>query len=614
MPFITPNELASIQPDYLIVGGGTSGLTLAARLSEDPNIHVVVVEAGLHHGPTPEIDIPGYMGRTIANPKFDWTFLSVPQKRANNRVVLQPRGKGLGGSSLNNFLGIFRPSKDEVDAIERLGNPGWNWDSLLYYLKKSETLQLPNLTPDDALKYAAKPDLVYHGTEGPIKQSFGPIWADLHLKLFESAEALGIPRNPETGNGKNDGCMTSLVSVDVTTAKRSYAAPAYLEPNLHRKNLHVLTEAYVTKVLLESVGDLKRAIGVEYLKDGKQLRINNVKRDVVISGGTLQTPQILELSGIGNRPILSKFGIETIIDLPGVGENLQDHVGVSTIAEVDTNDETMDVLADPVFLKKHEELYQSKKGLFASVPAPAFVFLSADALGSLEDVRSWKEHAHAKSTEVLANAVPSLKSGLEKQYKIQQQLFDDKNQSQAELLQFAGRQPLPYAPPAEPGKRYTSLFCAVLHPLSRGTVHIASADPLAPPAIDPNYFANEADLVLVVRAVQAALRLYNTPPLADRVKKLLLPPPDAIARGEQGLTDYVRENCGPVYHPVGTAAMMPREDGGVVDPTLKVYGTSNLRVVDCSIVPLELSCHTQSVAYAIGEKAADILKGEVATA
>lgn len=142
---------------------------------------------------------------------------------------------------------------------------------------------------------------------------------------------------------------------------------------------------------------------------------------------------------------------------------------------------------------------------------------------------------------------------------------------------------MPYAPPAEPGKRYTSLFCALMHPLSRGTVHIATADPLAPPAIDPNYFANEADLQLVVRVVQYALRLYGTPPLARHVTRTLLPPPDALARGEEGLAEYVKENCGPVFHPVGTAAMMPREDGGVVDPTLKVYGTSNLRVVSaCS--------------------------------
>ena len=152
---------------------------------------------------------------------------------------------------------------------------------------------------------------------------------------------------------------------------------------------------------------------------------------------------------------------------------------------------------------------------------------------------------------------------------------------------------MPYAPPAEPGKRYTSLFCTLTRPLSRGTVHIASADPLALPAIDPNYFATEADLALVVRVVQFALKVYATPPLAGHVVRTLLPPADAIARGEEGIAEYVKANCGPVYHPVGTAAMMPREDGGVVDPSLKVYGTTNLRVVDISILPLHIGANTQ---------------------
>ena len=146
-------------------------------------------------------------------------------------------------------------------------------------------------------------------------------------------------------------------------------------------------------------------------------------------------------------------------------------------------------------------------------------------------------------------------------------------------LQFAGRQPLPYAPPAAPGARYTSLFCALTRPLARGTVHIGAADARAPPAIDPRYLAHAADLQRVVRAVQCALRLFGAPPLARHVARTLLPPPGALAGGEAGLAEYVRENCGSVYHPVGTTAMMPREDGGVVDPSLKVYGTSNLRVV-----------------------------------
>ncbi|KIP05965.1 hypothetical protein PHLGIDRAFT_128561 [Phlebiopsis gigantea 11061_1 CR5-6] len=611
MPIVTPDDLETVKVDYVVIGGGTSGLTLAARLTEDPKIVVLVVEAGIYHGPCPEIDVPGYMGRNIANPVFDWSFFSTPQKRANNRVVLQPRGKGLGGSSHLNFMGMFRPSKIEIDAIEELGNPGWNWDSLSHYFKKSEALQLPNLSPRDALKYAAKPNIEHHGFEGPIKNSFAPVWSEMHLKLFETAEALGIPRNPETGNGQNDGCMTSILSVDGETAKRSYATSAYLEPNLPRKNLLVLTEAHVTRILLEEDGSLKRAAGIEYLHGETPFRVENIQRDVIISTGTLQTPQILELSGIGRTEILSEYDIETVIDLPGVGENLQDHVGVATIAQVETKDETMDVLAEPMYRKKHEELYRFNMGMLAAVPAPAFVFLPADALGTKEEVASWQGRAQAQNTEVLANTVPSLKAGLEKQYEAQRRLFAHKKQSQAELLQFLGRQPLPYAPPAEPGKRYTSLFCTLTHPLSRGSVHISSADPLAPPAIHPNYFANEADLDLVVHAVEYALKLYKTEPMSRHVKKLIIPTEETVAEGREGLREYVRANCGPVYHPIGTASMMPHADGGVVDACLKVYGTSNLRVVDCSIIPMELSCHTQSMAYAIAEKAADILKAEI---
>ncbi|KAF7798260.1 hypothetical protein EIP86_009477 [Pleurotus ostreatoroseus] len=467
----------------------------------------------------------------------------------------------------------------------------------LKLIHQSECLQPPDLSPASAVEFAAKPDPAFHGTEGPVKHSYSAQWSNIHSNLFETAATLGAPRNTDTGNGKNDGCMTAPVTVDATTAKRCYAASAYLEPNLHRKNLLVLTEAQVTKVLFEDDGRLKRAIGIECLKDGSLLQIKNVKRDVVVSAGSYQSPQILELSGIGNPAILSKFGIKTIIDLPGVGENLrmfrEDHIGVPTIAEVNTKDETMDVLADPEI--------QHQKGLLATVPASAFVFLSADALGSEEDIKSWKEHAHAQCTDSFANVVPSLRSGLEKQYEIQQSFLDDKKHSQAELLNVAMHPFVLNAHP-EPGKRYTSLLCALLHPFSRGTVHITSADPLVPPAIDPNYFANEADLACIVRALQFGLKVYRTQPFAGHVVKQVLPPADAIERGEEGLKDYIRGYSRQVFHAVGTAAMMPREDGGVVDPSLKIYGTSNLRVVDCSIVPFELSCHTQSIAYAVGEK------------
>lgn len=218
-----------------------------------------------------------------------------------------------------------------------------------------------------------------------------------------------------------------------------------------------------------------------------------------------------------------------------------------------------------------------------------------------------------QNTEVLAKVVPALRSGLEKQYRVHQRLFADKCQSQAEyvshfchlasacanahrcvlgtrLLHYAGHAPMPGGAP-EPGKHYATLICALMHPLSRGTVHVASADPLAPPAIDPNYFANDVDLEVLVNIVEKALQLFNTAPLSEHVKQQVFPVADAIAKGRDGLREYVKTACGNVFHPVGTAAMMPREDGGVVDASLKVYGTSNLRVVSSASRTCSSSVH-----------------------
>lgn len=609
MPIVTFDQLKSHKIDYVIVGGGTSGLALAARLTEDPNTVVLVVEAGGSHGEVPEIDVPGYIGKTIWDPKYDWKFVSVPQKRANDRVVIQPRGKGLGGSSFMNYLIMLRPSKSEMDALEELGNPGWNWETMLHYMKKGETLQNSNLPDEQAIRYAAKPDPSLHGTDGPIKKSFPTVLSDLHGKLFDAAESLGIWRNVESGNGRNDGATTSLLTEDVTTTTRSYSVTAYLNPNLGRSNFLVLTHAQVIKVLLTPEGDLNRATGVELYLDGILRRIEQVRRDVIISCGTLQTPHLLELSGIGNADILSKHGIPVVVNLPGVGENLQDHAGIPTIFEAETPEDTMESLANPELRHKHEELYKQHQGLLSTVPVPAFVFLTTDTIGSKEEIDFWKAQAHVQCTEVLAKVEPSLRSGLEKQYAVQRRLFTDSTQTQAEIIQFNGHQPNALSKP-EPGKKYSTLICMLTHPLSRGTVHLASADPLAPPAIDPNYFANDADMDLVVHIIEKAIQLFKTPPLAAHIKGPKMPPQELLDRGREGLREFIKDNVRPVYHPVGTAAMMPRADGGVVDASLKVYGTTNLRVVDLSIFPMELSCHTQSVAYAVAEKAADIIRGQ----
>ncbi|TFK31425.1 alcohol oxidase [Crucibulum laeve] len=617
MPIVSATEFTSATVDYLIVGGGSAGLALAARLTEDSDVVVGVVEAGDYHGHTHEVDIPGMTGQTIANPKYDWTFFSTPQTRANNRVVLQPRGKGLGGSSLINFLGLLRPSKDEFDALEEFGNEGWNWESLLKYMKKSEKTHASGLSENDAKKYGALPENDLHGTDGPILKSFPSFWTELHGVLFDTAEALGVPRNLEPVDGNTVGTSTCFASIDPRTATRSHAATGYFEPNHARKNLLVLPNAQVLRVVIESDGNnFKRASGVEFVVGGVTMKTKNVKRDVILSAGSFQTPQLLELSGIGNPDILKKFGIETAVNLPSVGENLQDHVYIPVIIEVDQKYETLDVVFEPAGLQAQQELYKEQKGFMSSVAAPAYLFLAAQHIGTESDVNTWQAKADASTTkDIAANVLPDLAKGLQKQYDLQKRWFLDPNHAQAEILDFIGFQPF-FGPKPVPGKRYQSLIASLMHPLSRGTVHLASSNPLDAPAINPNYFANDVDLDLMVRILDFTLKICDTKPFSTAVQGFVLPPSDVMEslqstrNREEVLREYVRQWCGPVYHPVGTAAMMPRDEGGVVDGSLKVYGTTNLRVVDISVLPLEISSHTQSAAYAIGEKAADILKGE----
>ncbi|KAF9460009.1 alcohol oxidase [Collybia nuda] len=613
MPVVTFAEFSSFKFDYLIIGGGTSGLTLAARLSEDPRITVGVIEAGgdaFHH---PQIDIPGMMGTLLGNPTYDWTFQSVPQIRANNRVVPQPRGKGLGGSSLLNYMGMFRPCKKEYDVLEEMGNKGWNWESLLKCMKKSETTLPSNLSPEDSKKYAVTVDFEHHGTQGPIVKSYPFRWTELHRLVIDTAETLGIPRRPDSGDGVTVGVSTVFGSVDSRTSVRSSAASGYYEPNATRPNLLVLTHAHVTKVILQADDSgSQRAIGVELSINGTRSSVVGVKKDIVLSAGSFQTPQLLELSGIGNPNILNKHGITPVINLPGVGENMQDHVSVLTIAEVDSSNETLETLSEPEQLKLHNELYKSQKGILAAVPAVAFLFASSGHLGIKENIAEWQAQADAHSKKTMtAISAPEVREGLKRQYEIQKRWFSDETQPQAEVTFVTGHLPAPGLSPA-PGKRYASMYGVLLHPLTRGSVHIISSDPYAPPAIDPNYFANEADLDIFVHIMELTLKVYETPPFVDTFKGFVLPSPEVLgtdpAERKDRLKDFIRDTCGPVWHPVGTAAMLPRDQGGVVDSNLKVYGTTNLRVADLSILPLELSTHTQSAAYTVGEKAAEILK------
>ncbi|KAK0483970.1 alcohol oxidase [Armillaria novae-zelandiae] len=610
MPIVSLKELINRPLDYLIVGGGTAGLCLAARLSEDQDTIVGVLEAGEYNPNVPVIDVPGFLGGAVANPAYDWTFYSEEQSHVNGRKMRLPQGKGLGGSSQINFLGIVRPSKDEYDAIEELGNKGWNWHSLLEATKRSEHTVPSDRAMEQAQELAIGPDPALHGQHGPIIKSFSTSQSPVYAKLFDALEHLHVPRNPEPGGGFTVGSTFVYNTVDPQTATRSYAATGYYRPNAERPNFLVLTGASATKVVFDTgyLGEGKRrAIGVEFIKDGSHLAV--VKKDVILSAGSLQSPKLLELSGIGNPTILEKHGIETLVELPGVGENLRkcpkDHVMAFTVAEIDASLETVDVLHDAAEAQRHAELYKEQKGLLSTLQAPAYIFIPALKLG---DAQAWRDAADVQCATYLASINnPQLRAGLAKQYAIQKRWFCDERHPQGEVSFYNGHFPVPMFEP-KPGKRYMTLNASILHPFSRGSVHIQSSDPSEPPAIDPQYFSNSVDLEVLIHTVKLALKLYETEPLAELMVPDGLVFPTKVDLEGDGLREFVKDTCSTVYHPLGTAAMMPQDLGGVVDSALRVYGTDNLRVVDMSVFPMELASHTQSSAYAVGEMAAGIIK------
>ncbi|TFK37523.1 hypothetical protein BDQ12DRAFT_666811 [Crucibulum laeve] len=570
-PISNAMDFSTIKFDYLIIGGGVGGLTLAARLSEDPNVVVGVVEAGKHITDMPEINIPGnrlplptirYVGKALGNPEIDWNFFTVPQAALQGRPIFQPRGKVLGGSSAINFMSLSRATRDEYDAIEKLGNLGWNWEGLLPYFKKMETIAFP--PEEDVSKYNLKRESSIHGTDGPVPNSF-PIWyPDLHISFLETMEALGVKVNPDPQNGQNVGAFTGSYTIDPQTASRSYAATIHYEANKERSNLHVLTEAHVTKILSKHGDDTVIVTGMTFMCLGKSYTVE-AKREISLCAGTpfntlnftncsFQTPQLLELSGIGNPQILEKFGIETVVDLPAVGENLQvgslchpkdrtnfslisqDHPYVPVIQEVTDKTQTFEILEDSTVLGEQAALYMNeKKGMFSSV--------HPGTPGELSPVK---------------------------------------------------------------GTRYQTLLAILLHPFSRGSVHISSADPLVPPTIDPNYLAHPVEVEIMVEAVKYSRKVMAQAPLGEhRVKYSQLGP---NAKTDEDIKNWVLKYLGSTWHPLGTASMLPKAEGGVVDSDLIVYGTSDLRVVDASIFPLELSCHLQANVYALAEKAAELIR------
>ncbi|OAL31624.1 hypothetical protein AYO20_08167 [Fonsecaea nubica] len=597
------DELVSRKYDFVVVGGGTAGLVVAARLTEDPNISVAVLEAGENRMDDKAVSTPSLYPTMIGRKEYDWCMTSTPQPNAGNKVYSMPRGKVLGGSSAINYLMYVRGSKNDYEGWKSMGNPGWGWEDMLPYFKKHQTLDDSARHSDPQFMPIAGGDK-YHGSSGPVHTSFNDWYMPLEVEFAEAAYAVTGTKKTinDAWSGDHLGFYSSLGAVNRSDdpGKRSYAATGYLRPNLRRPNLKVLTEAQATKIVLD--GDTAK--GVEFVHKGQKYSVD-ATREVILSAGVIQSPQLLELSGIGDPEVLRAAGVECVVENKGVGANFQDHVLGGLLFDLKPGIDSMDALHGEEFMKAQQDVYQnSQKGLYAS-PGMMMGFVSYASLVTPDEldatIKEIKEKSLAKTDfekaqeKVIVDQLRDPTFANLQTFCIPCRLDVAKGSDQT---QFFGKPPN--------GKQQLSLLMCLEHPLSRGTVHIKSSDPLAPPEIDPGYFRNEVDAKILAAGMKWMDKVARHPLLAKSLAERELPPEKESLDSEERRIEYVKNHISTQYHLIGTCAL-----GEVVDTDLKVKGVKNLRVVDASIFPGHVSGNIMATTYAVAEKGADLIKKDI---
>ncbi|KAK3337610.1 hypothetical protein B0T19DRAFT_413165 [Cercophora scortea] len=589
--------------DFIVVGGGTAGLAVASRLAENPALTVGVLEAGTSAAGVDDVDIPGYSGRPLGG-ELDWQFETTPQPGLRGRKLPWNRGKVLGGSSALNFMTWNRASRDDYDAWEELGNPGWGWDSLLPFFKKSETFHPPS--PEFIAQHKAFTDGSFLGSDGPIHISYTKEFADSHAPWHGALNALGIETNKSHMSGSNVGVWTNTCAVTPDSGARSYSTHYCAS---QPANLFICTAALAQEIMLfqvptEDVPGQYTTSGVRFTQHGEEFTAS-VTKEVILSAGSVQSPQILELSGIGNPDVLAAAGIPVKVSNRNVGENLQEHMMLALIYEADPSlPNPSDLLTPSIAAAAREQYAKDHSGPLCRLPC---------SMSYLPLTKTIPEAIHTS----IATTAASLTTYPPSYHKILTHRFAPgaKPLGQIEYVFDLGNWSPFFTPDPTNGKKYATILQILQYPFSRGSIHIAPATTSntkewQPPQINPEYYAGPhgaLDLEAIMHSARFAHRICTSPALSHIIRgpAHTIPSPDTEG-GEEALREWVRDNTITDWHPIGTCAMggYGGRETGVVDERLRVYGVRGLRVVDASVMPLQISAHLQATVYAIAEKAA----------
>lgn len=535
------------------------------------------------------------------------------QNQLNGRVIGYPQGRTLGGSSALNGEAFIAPSEAGIDYWSDSGSPGWDWKTMSPYYEKCHTAIGP---PDEVCSHLGLDYLLgrsHRSDSGPIKTSYtGPLENPLGKAWNDTFRTLGYGLEGDPFCGGTTGGFANLTTVDPATKERSYSASAYFSPAQNRPNLQLLTGSEVKRIILNNNSGLVVANGVVVTKDDTT-QVFTPKREVILAAGTLNSPKILELSGIGNGDILQSYGIDIVIENPNVGENLQDHPMTGISFEVKDEVKTLDDLIrqDPKAIEAAMKAYQiNKSGPFSGASINSFAFMpvaqfqSSDgrvALNHLLETRSTRQMQSSQSAE--EDFVGSVISSADKSSVVYFMFPAQAN--------FGVKASDVKDDPKREEKRDYLTICALLsYPLSRGSVHIRSASITDKPTIDPKFLSHSTDLEVFAYHLQFLETLSTTEPLKSLLKPQGLRIPSfAPTRPDlKAAKDYLGRTVTAGWHPVGTCAMRPRNKAGVVNERLMVHGSRNLRVVDASIMPLIPRGNTQSTVYAVAERAAVLIK------